>query len=133
MTSEDEARNNRWLRRGAIVAALAIAIALASAAVAVAVFLWSLRASYVAVKNDTDGHVVVSLGTRIVVDLAPRSTVTMKRRGESGPLRIEAGSSYKECSWDAARDQQPLLIDADGVHCHDTRADAPPYPTPVPP
>jgi hypothetical protein len=85
------------------------------------------------VQNDTGNHVVLALGTRDIVDVPPHSYATITNRGSTALLYVQSGAPYKECSWEVARAQAPLVIDGAGAHCRDTRANSPPYPTPVPP
>ena len=118
-----------WLIRGGILVAVVVLALL----VILRVFPWSADPTHLEVQNDTGDHVVLALGTRYIVDVPPHSKATMTNRGSDAPLYVQSGAPYKECSWDAARAQAPLVIDGAGAHCRDTRADSPPYPTPVPP
>lgn len=120
----------RWLALGALAAAAGAVVTLI---VVAALFVCSVQATHLEVQNDTSEHVILGLGTLTVVDVPPHSTRTMTNHGSKAPLYVQSGAPYKECSWDKARERQPLIIDAAGAHCRDTRSDYPPYPTPVPP
>jgi hypothetical protein len=119
-----------WFIRGGLLAAAGAVVALI---IVTALLGCSVQPTHLEVQNDSGEHVVLGLGTLTVVDVPPHATRTMTNRGSKAPLYVQSGAPYKECGWDEARERQPLIIDAAGAHCRDTRSDYPPYPTPVPP
>src|SRR5438477_12793884 len=93
------------------------------------------RPAKLTIENRTDHFVAISVTTVYRIDVAPHMTATLDTGWfpfTHSVFDVTGGAPFKQCAW-SERDRPRLVVDDDGAHCHDVRADSYPFPTPVPP
>jgi len=85
--------------------------------------LWT---STLDVRNDTDQAVLIGVGTRLRIEVPPRTMRTIRlgrlfgRWGTPDSVMV-FGPVERECAWSDVKDHEPLVIDADGADCDEVR------------